>query len=549
MRHTSLGEDQHCGPLIPPNHSSRPIRSLPTELISRIFQLGVDVNFHENVQDPKTKVSQARDEPRQIALGNVDDRGVVGDEGSIRMGVDERTEDVNLADDVEHIGRPSSDVYLLQPFLILVSHVCQHWRNLAISTPSLWTSVSISPISYQHLATFLTRSKCLPLDIRIRLGSHDHGVRRKIESSTLPMADTKLLFSLLVVHVDRWRSIDVGAVSNQQMHAFLEAVCDSTVTAAPQLVSLALSASDDRAFRSLIAASSFTPFGGSIPSLESVFLGRVLVDWNQGWICAASRLTTLQLWGHSDNMSPSWDELATILRGAPAQCLVLDGSGPPGAPPNLVPIADSIPIQLVKLKRLSLASLSEVCVCGLLRMLYMPAVRSLYIAFLWKSHTEFFACATAPPPISALSSIEEPPRSLLHGIETIEVMSPFYGTEDVECLYDELDNVTSLVISMDDFWWENSGCAFVLPLLPRAVEEDDGAVRLRLPRLKTLSVIYATTDIHLLVIRYLVQRRRAAGFPIRSVDVRSTCELEEEDAAWFVANLETFAFSRLDAGE
>ncbi|KAG6379284.1 hypothetical protein JVT61DRAFT_11739 [Boletus reticuloceps] len=546
MRHTSLGEEQRCGPLIPPNRSSRPIRSLPTELLSRIFQLGVVENFYENVQDPKIKVNQARDEPRQIALGNVDDRGTAGDEGSIRMGVDEGTEDVNLADDVEHIGRPSSDVHLLlQLFLILVSHVCQHWRNLAISTPSLWTSISISPISrppYQHLAIFLTRSKCLRLDIRIRLGSQERGVRRKIES-TLSMAETKLLFSLLVVHVHRWRSIDVGAVSNQQMHAFLEAVCDSTVTAAPQLVLLALSASDDRAFRSLITASSFTPFGGSIPSLSSITLGRVLVDWNQGWICAASRLTTLELWGHSDNMSPSWDELVTILRGAPAlERLVLQESGPPGAPPTIT-------IQLVKLKHLSLSFQSQVCACGLLRMLYMPAVRSLYIAFLWKSYTEFFACATAPPPISALSSIEEPPRSLLHGIETIEVMCPFYGAEDVESLYDELENVTWLVISMDDFWWENSGCAFVLPLLPRAVEEDDGAVRPRLPRLKTLSVIYATTDIHLLVLRYVVQRRRAAGFPIRSVDVKSTCELEEEDAAWFVANLETFAFSRLDAGE
>jgi hypothetical protein len=110
------------------------------------------------------------------------------------------------------------------------------------------------------------------------------------------------------------------------MYAFLHAASSQTVTATPQLTSLVLSnqpTGRDDVFWPLIEVG-FTLFSGSAPCLESIFLERVILDWNQDWISDASRLTALDLQEHSDDVGPSWDEFATILRGAPAlECLVL----------------------------------------------------------------------------------------------------------------------------------------------------------------------------------------------------------------------------------
>ena len=73
------------------------------------------------------------------------------------------------------------------------------------------------------------------------------------------MYDCESLYSRLAAHVHRWRSINVRAVSNKQMYAFLLAVSDSTLTAAPRLISLAFPANqamDDEAFWSLTVARS-----------------------------------------------------------------------------------------------------------------------------------------------------------------------------------------------------------------------------------------------------------------------------------------------------
>ena len=88
------------------------------------------------------------------------------------------------------------------------------------------------------------------------------------------MYDCELLYSRLAAHVHRWRAINVRAVSNKQMYAFLLAVSDSTLTAAPRLISLAFPANQamNEAFWSLTVARSPSLFGDSAPSLESISL-------------------------------------------------------------------------------------------------------------------------------------------------------------------------------------------------------------------------------------------------------------------------------------
>ncbi|KAF9233837.1 hypothetical protein BU15DRAFT_53347, partial [Melanogaster broomeanus] len=63
------------------------------------------------------------------------------------------------------------------PCQLVASHVCQHWRNVALSTPSLWAAIPILHVRppYEHVSTLLERSKGLPIDILTDICHPDEG--------------------------------------------------------------------------------------------------------------------------------------------------------------------------------------------------------------------------------------------------------------------------------------------------------------------------------------------------------------------------------------
>lgn len=61
------------------------------------------------------------------------------------------------------------------PFQVTISHVCQHWRGVAISTPQLWTTITLfSEGSLPCVDEWLTRSGGAPLDVRLDLYDVDY---------------------------------------------------------------------------------------------------------------------------------------------------------------------------------------------------------------------------------------------------------------------------------------------------------------------------------------------------------------------------------------
>ena len=531
---------RYHNPLIPPKGDSRPIKKLPIELLSRIFQFGTEDEWRRGVQDPVT-IRASSGSYYRIQLGEVDDNAPT-------------------TDGIEQLTQSSSDARLTCPLQIAVSHVCQVWRSAAISTASLWTNIIVTPVSrppYQQLTAFLERSKCLPINICLRFEPKKRILPSTFEA-THSVADLELLYSLLIPYVHRWRFVEVRTVSNEQMYVFLSAVSDPIIDAAPQLISLALSAAqsrrdDDDVFSSLIVAANFTPFGGFAPYLESVCLENVVIDWSQHWLCYASRLTVLELSRHSDDVHPSWDEFTTILRGALAlERLALNGSGPGLDVPYLDPDFDmvawgpNLPIPLRKLTYLSLRNQPRTSVYALIRLLCMPALENFVMNFWWDDYTEFISHITAPVTVPAFISINEPPQGFLRKLKVLDIDLEWCSTEIIEILYDELDNVRSLTISMDESWHYPAGCPYIYPLLP-SIEPIDSAVHLRVPRLETLSISHISLQYHVEVICEVVQQRHDAGYPIKTLNVVGTCNVDEVDKVWFEENVETFVFTKVVA--
>ncbi|KDQ51886.1 hypothetical protein JAAARDRAFT_495695 [Jaapia argillacea MUCL 33604] len=84
---------------------------------------------------------------------------------------------------------------------LLLTHVCCHWRRVAVSTPMLWSALHVHPHKDQDklhsykslLELFLTRSDTTPLYLRLQL---------------LPVAPEGVL-DIIVPHAHRWRDIQM----------------------------------------------------------------------------------------------------------------------------------------------------------------------------------------------------------------------------------------------------------------------------------------------------------------------------------------------------
>lgn len=97
--------------------------------------------------------------------------------------------------------------------LVSVTHVCQHWRDVALHTPGLWTHVGHT--SPEGVKTYLRRSKGLPLDI----------------SLTVLEIPTLATLQALTTEIHRTRSLRVTLPPS----AGLRLVTQSLMSLSPQL--------------------------------------------------------------------------------------------------------------------------------------------------------------------------------------------------------------------------------------------------------------------------------------------------------------------------
>ncbi|KAI0357349.1 hypothetical protein OH77DRAFT_93605 [Trametes cingulata] len=341
-----------------------PIHSLPVELLTRIFQLGVD-------SDP-------------------------------------------LPDD-QYPGEPT--------FEVLVSHVCRHWRQIAIHTPHLWTTIHFRTRAHMVRGeTYLSRNGHLPIDIYVDTCSEDDYKERKdllFREQFLPV------FDVVLPHINRWRELHLK-VADLECKSFARRVL-STCGTAPALQTLQLWhvqnwRTSERLYNH-IGPPPVVVFGGSLPSLKHIILQGVNLPWSRSPFLRD--LTSIEFALHSDNVRMPFDLWREMLDSSPNLTrLSLLFAGPRAAPSGTSPLPDGIewwgaeppppdavvppgaplppsvdPIQLPQLRELQLNNLESDYLIALFRTLHAPGVRALHLGldFDDQDATPFMEYLAAPP--------------------------------------------------------------------------------------------------------------------------------------------------------
>ncbi|KAJ7816942.1 hypothetical protein B0H14DRAFT_1391018 [Mycena olivaceomarginata] len=268
--------------------------------------------------------------------------------------------------------RPDEDhcVGSVTDFQLLVSHVCEHWREVALRMSCLWTSLHFrEPAHIPRAEAFLARAAANhTLDILVDTVSVDD----HIPGVTLCRDEMREIFALIIPHVVRWRAFHLKVRSNECKLIARQAL--STCGPAPRLETLQLYHFEDyRTTQNLYIATYRPPviiFDNVLPALKNVSLIGVNLPWTHAPYL--QHLHALELALHPDNIRPPFKAWDAILRRSPRlRRLRLHYSGPRAADEH------SERICVPDLEELSLTDLDPDHLTRLLHTLELPRLTTL----------------------------------------------------------------------------------------------------------------------------------------------------------------------------
>ncbi|TEB39863.1 hypothetical protein FA13DRAFT_1724077 [Coprinellus micaceus] len=349
-------------PFMPLKNGVCIINSLPVELLAHIFRVGVEMQREGGDDDDDLEPVEDKEEKKGIKkeinrMRSADeDEGNTSDEEEEEDGmegvealptddndpewVDEESEGEDLADDEggsdddedtdSDAGGDDEDNDYDVPFEFLVSHVCRHWRETAINTPDLWSSIYIDqPHQWDRYEAYLERSKGQVLDLDINLETH-----------------SRLVLDLIIPKAEQWRSLVVEYDFWLHAREFLKQMAE--VPSAPNLERLHMESYEDSTdieiFEPLQYKDPFyLPFHGNAPNLRFVKLMSVHIDW-EGAIPMFQGLQELDLRFHTEDVLPSWKAFSSYLKNSPQLIqLGLHESGPKLPDPSALSLPPMTP--------------------------------------------------------------------------------------------------------------------------------------------------------------------------------------------------------------
>jgi hypothetical protein len=319
-------------------------------------------------------------------------------------------------------------------FQILVSHVCSHWRRIALRTSSLWTTLHFrEPSHISRAQAYLIR--CMTtgthlLDILVdTVAQEDH-----LPGVTLCKDEIRDVFEVIIPHVKRWRAFHLKIRDNEckgQARHYL-----GSCGPAPRLETLQLYHFEDYQTPQNLYLATYRPpvivFDNSLPHLKNVSLIGVNLPWAKSPYL--KNLHNLELALHSDNIRPPYESWERMLRMSPdLQSLCLHYSGPRAGTgdPSLKWSSTEEVVLMKDLQQLSLTDLDPDYLCNLMRRVSLPALTKISLDLPEQDFTPFIELITS---------------STLRGDDTLSCSDTLSGPPLCRCAIPSLPKLEVLII-------------------------------------------------------------------------------------------------------
>ena len=557
-----------------------PINSLPPEILSSIFVLGQQMDLDPEpspyIADPGSDIDHAGDESVHVCDVPLthpapNDRGLDEAPPPELIPVVEGDQDNSDWEDEDSEPDEASDnddlsvdsVLVDESFQVTVSHVCKHWREVALETPALWSDIDLetgrhAAPSRRRASTYLSRSKGYPLSISIDVNewdADDESVYSGQSDYQSPTANTQLqdIMDLLLPHTSRWRKFKLVAESYLYFHTALTRLCDTPPASLLEYLELHHFEEeiepDPLFFPHPSYKTPFVLFDNCAPKLQYVSLYGVHIDWHNTTFL--KNLQCLELAYLSQDVRPSFDDFFTILRSSPGlRALDLCMSGPFGLPhdwPAFLPpppqddhyhdphVPATFTTQphaldefmvLPRLYGLKLSYQSPEDLAAFFNRVSMPALHNLEIDLEDFEYTEFVQNYLIGPPRWQGGSSKE---SRLVNLKELKIIQLPCTPKAIAELYATLVNVETIDLdfnSLDGPFWQ--------VLVPTRVQTVTTPVHQLLPALHSMKVKGSCGNI----LRQIVDARIKAGLPLKKLFIDFGTELNEVDDWWLRENVE-----------
>ncbi|KDR82592.1 hypothetical protein GALMADRAFT_1347475 [Galerina marginata CBS 339.88] len=298
-----------------------------------------------------------------------------------------------LKPDQEYKPIPSSN------FEVVVSHVSHHWRQVALSTQSLWTTFHFrNPTHLSRAKAYLARcstSTTSLLDVLVDTVS----VENHVPGVTLYKDELYSIFQVIIPHIRRWRTFHLKVSDNEckgVARLFL-----GTCGGAQNLETLQLYHFEDyRTSQGLYLATYRPPvviFGNNLPRLKNISLIGVNLPWENSPYIA--NLHNLELALHSESVRPVyswWDSMLRSSTELKSLCLYYSGPSLPTSDPARAWSTPGNKIRLEKLRELNVTDLDSEYLCDLVERLCLPNLKRLTLELPEQDYSPFMDLITGP---------------------------------------------------------------------------------------------------------------------------------------------------------
>ena len=238
---------------------------------------------------------------------------------------------------------------------IRVTHVCRHWRQVALDDSSLWARICVLPTNTKWVSKMLARAKNAPLDIELNLNEVATSSPKTLLMIPPYLSRTRQLHfhGLSMRHIDSVREI-FGWEAPALEHFELTVTAYSIINFQDVGVNML--------------------FKGHAPRLRAFSLSGVVIPWS---LIPRGQLTQLKIACRKDGLyfPNDLNQLVDLLVNCPAlELLALESC----LPSQLTEFPYGRTIHLPHLSRLRLRG-STPCIMNMLNMLKIPSSTTLHM--------------------------------------------------------------------------------------------------------------------------------------------------------------------------